>query len=209
MRIAGNRSENGLTLLELLLAVSLTTVLTGAIFTVLKVGQGSVAQGERKTDRYTNARAALDVMSREIECAIVSTVGSNEYRLVGTNPGSGTEDVMDLVSTAIVGASNLYDLYEVGYKLDTTNGRIQRREDLTVDGTFDSSYEDLAERVTGLNIRYYRASPPGWQDTWDSTGGLEEGLLPAAVEISLAVQDELAQEDPQTFTTVIYLGNQR
>ncbi len=208
MRLAGNRSESGLTLLELLLAVTLTTVLTGAIFTALRAGQGSVAQGERKSERYTNARAALDVMSREVQCAVVSSVGSNEYKLIGTNPGSGTEDVMDLVSTAIVGASYLYDLYEVGYQLDTTNDRIQRREDMSVDGTFDSSYEDLAERATGLNIRYYKASTSSWQDTWDSTGA-DAGLLPGAVEISLTVQDELAKEDPQTFTTVVYMGNQR
>ena len=207
MRLRGDRSKSGLTLLELLLAVTLTTVLTGAIYTALKVGQGSVAQGERKSERYTNARAALDVMSREIQCAVVSTVGSNEYKLVGTN--SGTEDVIDLVSTAIIEASGLYDLYEVGYRLDTTNDRIRRRWNTSVDGTFDdSNIDDLAERATGLNIRYYKASPAGWQDTWNSVTD-DPGLLPAAVEISLTVQDELAAEDAQTFTTVVYMGNQR
>ncbi len=206
MKFADSRSESGLTLLELLLAVTLTTVLTGAIFTALRAGQGAVAQGERKSERYTNARAALDVMSREIQCAVVSLVGNNEYRLIGTD--SGMADKIDLVSTAIVGASDLYDLYEVGYRLDTANSRIQRREDMSVDTTFDSSYEDLAERATGLNIRYYKASASSWQDAWNSTAG-DLGLLPGAVEISLTVQDELAKEDPQTFTTVVYMGNQR
>lgn len=61
-----NRKEKGFSLLELIIAMTITLILLGLVSGLLSGAVGTRQRESRKTDALTSAQAALTVMSREI-----------------------------------------------------------------------------------------------------------------------------------------------
>src|SRR4029450_10027466 len=60
------RSEAGFSLVELLIAMLVTMVVSGAIFTLLSAGQGAFRRQPELTDRQQNIRLAMDLIQRDV-----------------------------------------------------------------------------------------------------------------------------------------------
>lgn len=97
------------------------------------------------------------------------------------------------------------DFVEVGYALkscrnltkDTSSQCLFRRVQkiLDTDVTKGGTESVLLENVTDFKLRYIGDGKKEWQKEWKSVGGQDDttkGLFPDAVEISLAIERELA-----------------
>ena len=63
------RNEAGFSLVELLVAMLVTMVISGAVFTLLNAGQGAFRREPELTDRQQNIRMAMDLIQRDIAVA--------------------------------------------------------------------------------------------------------------------------------------------
>lgn len=68
---AGEKVSRGFTLVEFVIALTLTVFLAGAVWVVLRTGLSLRERGVATVQISQNARTALDRMSREIRCAIL------------------------------------------------------------------------------------------------------------------------------------------
>lgn len=83
MKKVKNNRNTGFSLVELLIAMTITLILLGVASGLLSRALGTRARESRRTDALTSAQAALNVMSREI-----SNAG---YGILYLDNGNGTE----------------------------------------------------------------------------------------------------------------------
>jgi type II secretory pathway pseudopilin PulG len=69
MTMKARRHEAGFSLVELLIAMLVTMVVSGAVFTLLNAGQGAFRREPELTDRQQNIRLAMDLIQRDIAMA--------------------------------------------------------------------------------------------------------------------------------------------
>ena len=63
------RSESGFSLVELLVAMLVTMIVSGAVFALINAGQGAFRREPELTDRQQNIRLAMDLIQRDIATA--------------------------------------------------------------------------------------------------------------------------------------------
>lgn len=210
------KGEKGVTLLELMVALVLTALVGMAVFRVFKTNMDSWQKGEARTQRYQNARIALNRMSKEIRSAILLSTANNpgkDLRFLGT---SSTLNFLTASHPPTRGAYEntyepvelVFDVCEIGYSVDTTNKKLYRRKhrtnipDTQVDG--GGSSDVLALHVTELAFSYYDGSD--WQTSWDSS---TDGGLPYAVWTGLTLQADVAPaghaKKEELISTKVYL----
>jgi prepilin-type N-terminal cleavage/methylation domain-containing protein len=102
------RSEAGFSLVEVLVAMTITLIISGAIYGLLASGQGAFKREPELTDRQQNARIALNLIMRDIANAgsgmppftQVFTVGLNAFSLAPQNAFNvGTDELEMLTNT--------------------------------------------------------------------------------------------------------------
>jgi type II secretory pathway pseudopilin PulG len=69
-----DRSVAGFTLLELLIAVGLFTVITASIFTCLGVSQSAMVEGSAQGDMEFTARRVLDRIAQDFRAGVLTTL---------------------------------------------------------------------------------------------------------------------------------------
>jgi type II secretory pathway pseudopilin PulG len=97
-------SEAGFSLTELLVAMLVTMVVSGAVFGLMAAGQGAFRREPELTDRQQNIRIAMNMIQRDIETA---GAGMNQFEQAFTR-GDGVNEAAPLVDgVGPNGASNL------------------------------------------------------------------------------------------------------
>lgn len=200
IRKRGSGGSRGYTLIEVLLAASIFSLLAGAAVAFLHATRNLDQRIHRQGRARQIARAVLRILERDIRSAFASG-GPFGTGIVGTD-GSGEWDAdeIELVTTAHRPtraregtAAKETDLARVIYKIDpelglvrlnmprlTSNDRVIREEEIR---------EPVSSHVVGMNLRYHDGQ--GWTDAWDSTS---TGTMPRAVEIVLTVEVEGYEE---------------
>lgn len=225
------KKEKGVTLLELMVAVVITALLGVALSTIFKTYTAASQKGEARTQRYQNARLALDRIATELRGALVpddhEPTGESNYRKIKFYGRSDTyiyegttydKDILDFITS--LPNSGDSPRCERAYQLDTTNHDLllnvitAPKPDYT-EFTYpnpptssDGLQSPLAAHVIGFNCRYYKDGS-GWQDTWQGySGGAEEGTLPGKIEIKVTVQSQLSRyKKTDTISTLVVLHN--
>lgn len=209
--------KKGLTLVEVLVVVTILSVLALSVYTVFKSGLDVWSRSEARLDIYQNGRVALDQISRELVGAF-SVTGASVFQ--GTD-GSGTS------SDVLIFLTNFGDsIYRVKYELDA-GSNILRRYYIDYAVTFGASYTDDPETsgtpidfvsptknamVSNIQFQYLPAMPlPTGMNDWigfsmDSwPGGEPADSLPKTVKIILTLKD--ANDKDYVFETIVYLPN--
>lgn len=147
-----NNAEAGFSLVELLIAITVTLVLTGAASLVLGGAFNIRSRENQKTDGLADARRALNLMTREIANSgyaltdngiVDADSGLNSIRVrANLNAASGE-------TTSNAATDRDEDVKYLLYK-DSNNSYIVR-----LDVNVSSQEMILANRVDDLNIRYY------------------------------------------------------
>lgn len=200
--LSHQRFRTGFTLVEILIALAILAMIVASTFTIFRSSSSSWQKGERRSERYHNARVAIGKMSMEISHAVIA--GGANSKFIGEKK---TVRFISFVSAS----SGVFELAEIGYWLDKKNCALMRNEDIDPDYDFSTqdSSDILADNISELEFSYYNGSI--WSDTWDSdSSGKEqekdnyEKALPEAVKIKIEIEDKQNKEG-ETFEVITRL----
>ncbi len=200
------RKQTGLTLLDLLVAITLLAIILTTIYWVFANHQRSVEAASEARDAYGQGRLILDRMVRDVTGA---------WLPAGKRPKagfaylfSGRETGLDFITTAHLSSDIApgLDLVEVGYRIMKN----EREDDFTLvrrqDSTPDDDAEDggseiiLTKSLKAIEIGYLNRSGQELSE-WEAEQLSE---LPYAVKISLTLT--AASGKQETFSTVVALA---
>jgi prepilin-type N-terminal cleavage/methylation domain-containing protein len=230
-----SKSRAGFTLLEVLVAMTILTIIGAAVFTIFRQSSEMYSRTIAHTRQFLAAREALGVMASELRQArLVPAVGGLRG-FWGFRDDTAT--AMSEVGVYFVApttmrdtAASHQDLCIIGYWLDDPNADDAPPYDLMRycltdadpnwtslacpdSATLRSHSEKLGLLVRSLTFEYWSAGDSRWDPSnqnrqqWTTSN-----VLPLAVRITLVVVDP---SDPnntlkdKTFTTVVDLDNAR
>jgi general secretion pathway protein J len=202
-------NASGFTLLEVLIAVAIMSLIVTVIYTSFSTTSRNVQQAEEMRDTADLARTLLAKLSDDIANAYVNTRMNSPVVLTIFYGKKGEADLKDekirrddlsmttLTNVRTPGTKET-DLWEVGYFFkEKTNGigfALMRREkrELSKDSpALEGGLEpyEVTDRVESLKFRYFDVGAQKWVDEWDSRTRGTSSPLPKAVEITLALDD--------------------
>jgi general secretion pathway protein J len=184
-------SEKGFTLLEILIAISILSIITAIIASSLQVGILSWERGEAATERYQQIRILTDEIVQQLK-----SIYPYKFQKAGiTKPKLifyGEEHSLGFITTLVKGSKGERGggLMFVYYDLDNEKGLIKREK---IVFTGDISIKDLGDsieldpEISELKFEYYeknRKDPQSgrWVNSWD---GKSKNQLPKAIRITL------------------------
>ena len=199
----------GFTLLELILSISILSVVLVIIYATLSMGARTWEKGERDIESLQRKRVVMNLLSREIKSTFPYKVTPSElddhkefYAF------DGKKDSLSFVSAVPLrggkgGLSWLTfwvedDLGLVVTERDALRADIfKERENLDKD-----ELEVLDPQVTDIRFEYYQLKSGGtegegegeWEEKWDAE---KEGTLPHAVKVELTIEEEGSREDSE------------
>lgn len=203
------KNKKGVTLLELLVALVITVLLGSAIFNVLKMAVDSWQKGEFATQKYQNARTALEKMG-EIRSALKYS-SADPYEAEFSGASNKVDFLANIHSPVYFYDPNKEtesDLCEIGYFVSGTT--LYRRRDTTpypADSDVNTTSpladpEGVASHITNLSLTYYSANGSS-QTSWDSS---TISSIPTRVKIEVTVRsDNPRYDDSEKVSTIVYL----
>ena len=212
----------GFTVLEVLIAIALGSVLLASVYGSYIMVAKTTAKYNSVSDVYQTARIVLETMAREISGAYQPLFAEKGDMFIGEDEWyAGREnDSLSLVTTTLLQGGEEYpgyDSYEVSYYLGQgeDEGRLMMKASpyFNLEEPFEEGEETvLAENVRALDFKYYDGQV--WREDWIWEGeegdeGGEEAVdeevpvTPYGVRISLEIG--LPEEEPVRFTTSAYL----
>ncbi len=199
------RSERGLTLVELLVAMSVLALLSVLIYSSIDGMRRSREGVQRITDRYREGRIAMNRMTRELQSAYLSEHLPLSPALQATrtafiaDPGSPTDrlDFNSLAYQRLDRDSKESDQMEVSYFGSRDPNRrgvvdLVRRVSPLLDDKPEQGgrVEVLATDIDLFDLKYLDPMTGMWRDEWDSTSAMREaGRLPLQVHITLVLNE--------------------
>lgn len=210
------KNERGVTLLELLVALTITVLLGATLSAVFRTSMDAWLRGEATIQRCQPARIALQRMSEEMRSAIPLSKQHNGTD--NTESFVGTANTVNFLTTSnpppweqnYLENKIYYDVCEIGYYVSGTTlyrrKAEQNKPDGNVDDTTDGMSDEIAPHVTGLNIEYYNGT--SWVNSWTAPN-----TLPRIVKITLTAQADVApagtEKKEENISTQVYipLGN--
>jgi prepilin-type N-terminal cleavage/methylation domain-containing protein len=219
----------GFTLLELIVATLIFTLVIAAAYSLFASARGLTVTAEARAELFQTARAAIKTIEDDVRGAVMSG-SAFDTGFVGTHVGSSTEplDTIDLfaVNTHAMDLAQdqamllpgktidrKIDLSRVSYWIEQGNGAykarglVRQRQKLLTSPTLvvpnNDTVEEISADVIFLGFRYYDYIS-GWQDSWDST---QANYLPQAVEVTVYVKGQDRGHDlVEKFTSRFYLA---
>ncbi|MDO9464231.1 MAG: prepilin-type N-terminal cleavage/methylation domain-containing protein [bacterium] len=228
--VYGLWSTSAFTLIEIMITTAVLALLITGIYSIFKGGTDSWTKGNVRMERYQNARAILEMMSREISCAMVNE--ARKIYMLGVDKSESGKVKDDVRSTAdelffiapvypmsdIKDSSNTTksDMCELGYWVKDDTELIKHRQVSNLDFIFQSDIDATNNHSLGIavaDLRFYYYGDDGCDDedshvNWgsnDSDADTYLYKLPKKIKIVLKTRDEEAREDTQTFETTVFM----
>lgn len=194
------KSNQGFTLLELLVALVLLAILSGALYgTYFSVMRGSEAARER-TEPLRDVRAALDLLRRELAAAYFDRANKRLHFVVEDRDVFGKPaSILDFTAFTVPRSGSVpsSDVMAVRYKPVEREAQqlilSRQTRDLYLD-TKPLPYP-LTEQIEGFLVECFDGNQ--WVKSWDST--LNAGL-PKAVRVTFYVQ---GGDKPAGFSAIV------
>jgi type II secretion system protein J len=196
-------TQRGLTILEMLGVIAISTVLLSGAWQLFQGGMQSYQRGLQTVRMTQGARALLHLMTRDIQRAMAARV---PYGIGGTAPQLSTTETADRLAmftlpspgAAPEGAPQGGTLQRIRYTLNT----VLDSKTLALQRAVSAASEPQMERmmvvhrqVQELRVRYFDGQ--AWFAEW------QRAELPRAVEITLMVQSGGAQAHASRFATLV------
>ena len=185
MRPVPFRGQDGFTLVELMVAMSIFLLILVGIFQVFDPSRNAYQVSERKLDVQQNARVAMDRMARQIRMTgyFPENVDNNNANDLQNPIQVATESALSVAGDLDgTGASNVYTFCRDASGLRRVQGAIGAGASYTcANGTL------MAESVTGLSFAYFDSAnnpvpnPPTGPFNLDAQG---LGGAPSFVDVS-------------------------
>lgn len=174
----------GFSLVELLIAIAISGIVLGAVSSLFIMQNKSYSVQEQVAEMQQNARAAMDIMTREIRMAGCDPTGSANASIVSATSNSinFTQDITDNAGTGDPDGDTADANENITYSLYTSGG-IQKIGRDTGGGN-----QPVAENIQALTFAYY-----------DSDGNTT-AVLANIRQIELTVTARTANPDPDYMT---------
>lgn len=196
------KSEQGFTLLEVLIAVALLALLSGALYgTYFSVQRGSDAVRER-TEPLRDARMALDLLRRELSAACYTQDNDRLHFIVEDRDLFG-KPASSLDFTAFTvprsGSVPSSDAMAVRYRpvRDADEHLILSRESRDLYLNAKTRPYPFTGEIEGFLVECYNGS--AWVRSWDTR---LNGVLPKAVRVTLQLKGD-QEGKPDGFTAIV------
>ncbi len=187
--------HSAFTLIEVVIAISLATVIILGTATIFKQASSAFSQSDARSEVFQNTRAIIDIINRDISGA---TLNAN-HELFNGKPNA----ITFLSSTS---NNNGQPIALIKYFL---NDNTIIKSENTDTGLLNASISDVdASTTTGvlsynasiLQFNYFdQGAVVKWTNRWDST---KKKYLPDAVEVKLTISDVLNRYT-ETSTSII------
>ncbi|HXG21454.1 MAG TPA: type II secretion system minor pseudopilin GspJ [Methylomirabilota bacterium] len=199
----------GFTLLEVLVASAILSLVLAALYGVFSQTLMSKRLVEERAARARAARIALLRLGEDLQSTLPMTTANarftSETRLAREFPDD-TLSFVTLTRTALSSRTPEGDVSEIGYALepapdDRNEKQLVRRVSFTLSPHHNSLDESapLLSRVRGLRFRFFDGR--NWREEWRQ--GEAQGQLPQAVEATVYVAD--SHGEVLQFSTVVDL----
>jgi len=193
MACGGNR---GFTLLELLISLTILSLITLLVFGAFRIGIRAWEKGERNIDGRQRERIVLDLIKRQLASIPVDTV-KGEKTLALKGDSKSVEFVSDIHLVPGNKSGMVYVKYRVEEGEDS--GEILSFSEKNVvmmmgKDAVDDSEDLFIELLRGAGMvfeylkNYTNGETPQWQESWNSE---DDPGFPAAVRITLTRSDDV------------------
>jgi len=216
--------RNGFTLLELILAMLIVSVVAGAVYGTLVSAFRSRDNIMGAIEPQQRAEVAVEFLHRDLESALPPT-GYLANAFQGTTDpatgGDGTDTGHVSFNAAVDGPHGAMqtDIRQIDYLVakDGNDNALVRRvtSNTLVDDLSNALYDDevLCRGVRSFVLEYYYddGTTAQWEDAWDSTvassnlGTTETNLLPSAVRVTLTLDPTVKDGPAITVSRVFQL----
>ena len=205
------------TLLEMILAMAMVAMLSGALYMSLTTAFKARDSAQAAVAPMRTATVAMDLVRQDLESVPAPGPAEDPVALAGPFIGyaqaGGQGGAMnsnltfcsigrDLIVNPIALAqpqphAEGIRRIELGVRTDATPPALVRRvyRNLLSQATAEPEEEILCRNVRSFMIRYYDGT--AWQPEWDST--LMGDTLPAAIEITLEIDRDPETRDPRPY----------
>ncbi len=217
------RSRRGFTLMEVVVAVSITAGIGLALAIAINTTIKSKETMEQGAERYRMIRTAFSRMCREIGAAYISDrYSSLRYRDQFDRPTNfvGEKDKLLFTSMAherLYADAKESDQMVVEYSIKTNNDKdakgrsdLMRREKVILEERMErGGTEDvLFEGAKKIEFQYWDSDMKQWQDEWDTRKLDRKSILPTRVKITLTAVDENGKDQKYSTETRIMLNTE-
>ncbi len=193
-------TNKGFTLIEMLVAITVSALLLGTTYGVVRSVSLSRDRLAAEGEGFHLARVIAERLARELRGAYYSSHWP-ETRFMGGADDSGAT-FLQLATTAATPTASGGGLVRVRYRLVQENGAsgmlMRDEHPLYDESPAEPPRRRLAANIQSLELRFGEATDR--QPAWDS---LEQGGLPDLVEVNLTIETD---GGPLPFMTVIELA---
>ena len=144
-------SEGGFSLIELLIALAVTSILLVGIFNIFLSQHKAYISQDQIVEMQENVRAVIDIMSRDIRMAGYDPTEAGGIGITNIEEAipsiSFTADVNE---NGVIGASESNE--DITYRYDANNFVIRRKS------TANDNLLPLVSNIQNLNFRYFDAN---------------------------------------------------
>ena len=199
MRQSG-RTQRGLTILEVLGVIAISTILLSGAWQLFQSGMRSYQRGLQDVRMTHWARALLHLVTRDVQRAMAARV---PYGIRGAAPQLSTSDSLALLTlpslaVPLEGASHSHAGQRIRYVLNA----VPDSKTFALQRVVGAPSEQQMERVMVVHshmqefrVRYFDGQ--AWHAEW------QRAELPRAVEITVIVQSDGAQARASRFATLV------
>ena len=188
-------SEEGFTLVEVLLATALVAVIAAMVFGSLHLSTVAIDSARKTAAREQVLRSTLRIMTEELTVVVSNPLGP----WMGLNSqleGQPADTVAFLTLGQFRGVESGQETELVRIVYAREGDRLFRFVRRNLYGLTDESVDrlELAANVKGFNLRYYDGQGNVWSDDWD---GRARSAPPSAVLIELTLMQD--NDETRTF----------
>ncbi|MFH1952080.1 MAG: prepilin-type N-terminal cleavage/methylation domain-containing protein [Pseudomonadota bacterium] len=184
MRFSTEKREQGFTLIELLIAMALALIVITSLSSAFISQRKIYAAQEQVSEMIQNARAAMDMISREVKMAGYDPTGSGSFSLPYNSDTSTVDIYADIDGDGSITTST-------GSKDHITYSKATGEEIIRRNTNTGGGAQQLAENIKSLSFTYWYQDP---------TAGLTEVTSVAdqdkITSIKVTIEARTAEEDP-------------
>ena len=197
MKKVKNTKINGFSLIELIIAMSITLILMGLATSLFAGALGTRNRESRRTDALTSARAALSAISRE--------VGNSGYGMTTNGvvySDSGAQKIRFRANVSNEDYTTDSAGEDVTYFFDATTQSIVRYDPHNTPQT-----SVIVNRISNVSFLYFDYTPNNSTPTQVTTPSANTGRV--RITVTVKMEDVIGQPKNQTvtFTSDVTLRN--
>ena len=188
------KNQSSFTLVELLITLSILTIIAGSIHLTFSTAISSTRKGEIDMQVYQDGRLVISRIDRELSsCLIPESAEAEDIKFAGAKDDLKFVTISSFHDKIMSHGAKLVEVYYY-LESDKDSSILQREERALVGPEADEKYTcTIAEKVTDMSFCYFDGEK--WIDSWQ-----EKEELPQAVKITLGLKPS---EKTVSFRTTI------